>query len=183
MWVIGRRTRHIARVLGFGFVFAALVGGAADAKEIKVFALGASNTNGKGVGTSRAWPAQLERLLRAKGYDATVTVNAVNGDTSEGVLRRARDIPSGTQVVVFDTGGDNDHKRGRNDNQIQATRAKIVAAIRAHHAVPIQAPYKRLIGPMRSGGAGYQPDGHHLTAASHARIAAYLAPKVIEAAK
>jgi acyl-CoA thioesterase-1 len=162
---------------------AAIAGGAADAKEIRVFALGASNTNGKGVGTARAWPAKLEHMLRAKGYDAKVTVSAINGDTSLGVLSRASGIPPGTQVVVFDTGGDNDHLRGRNDNQIQTTRAKIVAAIRAHHAVPIQAPYKRLIGPMRSGGSGYQPDGHHLTAASHARIAAYLVPKVIAAVK
>jgi acyl-CoA thioesterase-1 len=183
MRVIGPRTRRIAPVLGLGLVFAALIGGAADAREIRVFALGASNTNGKGVGTARAWPAQLEHLLRAKGYEAKVTVSAVNGDTSLGVLSRASDIPPGTQVVVFDTGGDNDHLHGRNDNEIQATRAKIVAAIRAHHAVPIQAPYKRLIGPMRAHGAGYQPDGHHLTAASHARVAAYLLPKVVAAAK
>jgi acyl-CoA thioesterase-1 len=160
-----------------------LAAGPAHAKEIRVYALGASNTNGKGVARSQAWPAQLERMLRAKGYDATVTVNAINGDTSEGVLRRTSAIPEGTQVVVFDTGGDNDRLRGRSDSQINATRAHIVAAIRTHHAVPIQAPYKRLIGPMRSGGSGYQPDGHLLTARSHARIAAYLVPKVIAAVK
>ena len=175
---------RVVRVwLAFAVLCVAVGVGAADAKTIKVFALGASNTNGKGVGASQAWPARLERMLRAKGYDATVTVSAINGETSEGVLSRASGIPAGTQVVVFDTGGDNDHLHGRSDGQIQATRAKIVAAIRAHHAVPIQAPYKRLIGPMRSGGAGYQPDGHHLTAASHGRIAAYLVPKVIAAAK
>jgi acyl-CoA thioesterase-1 len=160
-----------------------LVGGIAQAKDIRVYALGASNTNGKGVGTARAWPAQLERMLRAKGYDATVTVSAINGDTSEGVLSRASGIPQGTQVVVFDTGGDNDRLRGRSEGQINATRARIVAAIRAHHAVAIQAPYRRLVGPQRSGGAGYQADGIHLTAASHARVAAYLLPKVIAAAK
>jgi acyl-CoA thioesterase-1 len=155
----------------------------ANAKEIRVYALGASNTNGKGVATSQAWPAQLERMLRAKGYDARVTVNAVNGDTSQGVLSRAAGIPQGAQVVVFDTGGDNDRLRGRSEGQIKATRAQIVAAIRAHHAVPIQAPYRRLIGPQRSGGSGYQPDGIHLTSASHARVAAYLLPKVIAAAR
>jgi len=161
----------------------AVCSGVAEAKAIKVFALGASNTNGKGVGSNQAWPAQLEHMLRAKGYDATVTVNAINGDTSEGVLRRASSIPAGTQVVVFDTGGDNDHLRGRTDSDINATRARIVAAIRAHGAVPIQAPYRTLIGPLRSGGAGYQADGHHLTARSHFRVAAYLVPKVIAAAK
>jgi acyl-CoA thioesterase-1 len=157
--------------------------GVADAKTIKVFALGASNTNGKGVGSDRAWPAQLERILRAKGYDATVTVNAVNGDTSEGVLRRANSIPTGTQVVVFDTGGDNDHLRGRTENDINATKARIVSAIRAHGAVPIQAPYRTLIGPLRSGGAGYQADGHHLTAKSHGRVASFLASKVLAAVR
>jgi acyl-CoA thioesterase I len=154
-----------------------------EAKTVKIFALGASNTKGKGVGSDQAWPAQLERMLRARGYDASVTVNAVNGDTSEGVLRRASSIPSGTQVVVFDTGGDNDHLRGRSDRDIRATRARIVAAIRARRAVPVQAPYQKLIGPMRADGAGYQPDGHHLTARSHARVAAYLVSKVIAAAK
>jgi acyl-CoA thioesterase-1 len=128
--------------------------GAVEAKPIKVFALGASNTNGKGVGSDQAWPAQLERMLRAKGYDARVTVNAINGDTSEGVLRRTSSIPHGTQVVVFDTGGDNDHRQGRSDSDITAARAKIVSAIRARGAVPIQAPYQKLIGPMRDGGAG-----------------------------
>jgi acyl-CoA thioesterase-1 len=158
-------------------------GGAASAKTIKVFALGASNTNGKGVGSDEAWPAQLERMLRAKGYEVTVKVNAINGDTSAGVLSRASSIPEGTQVVVFDTGGDNDRLRGFAPGETASNRARIQGAIRAHHAVPIQAPYKTLIGPQRSGGAGYQADGIHLTARSHARIAAYLLPKVIAAAK
>jgi acyl-CoA thioesterase-1 len=159
-----------------------VVAGAAEAKTIKVFALGASNTNGKGVSSSEAWPAQLERMLRAKGYDVSMSVSAINGDTSEGVLRRAGSIPEGTQVVAFDTGGDNDRLRGRSEGQINATKDQIVGAIRARGAVAIQAPYMRIIGPQRSGGAGYQEDGIHLTAASHARVAAYLMPKVIAAA-
>jgi acyl-CoA thioesterase-1 len=158
------------------------ISGAAHAKEIKVLALGASNTNGKGVAASQAWPAQLERMLRAKGYDATVTVNAINGDTSAGVLSRTQSIPAGTRVVVFDTGGDNDRLRGLG-GETHANREKIAAAIRAHGAVPIQAPYLKLIGPQRSGGAGYQPDGIHLTPASHEKIAAYLLPRVIAAAR
>jgi len=156
---------------------------AASAKTIKVYALGASNTNGKGVGRDEAWPAQLEQMLRARGYDATVTVNAVNGDTSAGVLSRASSIPAGTQVVVFDTGGDNDRLRGGSEGDINANKSRIVSAIRAHGAVPIQAGYKNIIGPQRSGGAGYQEDGIHLTARSHARVASYLLPKVIAAAK
>ena len=156
---------------------------ATDAKSIRVFAVGASNTNGRGVGADQAWPAVLERMLRAKGYDATVTVSAVNGDTSAGVLSRANSIPAGTQVVVFDTGGDNDHLRGISDAEINANRSQIIGTARAHGATAIQAAYKRVIGPQRSGGAGYQADGIHLTASSHARIAAYLLPQVIAAAQ
>ena len=157
------------------------LGGVAEAKSISIFALGASNTNGTGVGSSEAWPAQLERMLRARGYDVVMSVSAINGDTSEGVLARAGGIPAGTQVVVFDTGGDNDRLRGRSEGMINATKAQLIAAIRAHGAVPIQAQYQSWIGPQRSGGAGYQEDGIHLTPASHARVAAYLLPKVISA--
>ncbi|HZL29997.1 MAG TPA: GDSL-type esterase/lipase family protein [Pseudolabrys sp.] len=155
----------------------------ARAQTNQIFALGASNTNGKGVGTSQAWPAQLERMLRARGYDVTVTVNAVNGDTSSGVLSRTASIPRGTRVVVFDTGGDNDRKRGIAEGNIGANRSKIMSAIRSHGATPIGVPYIRLIGPMRSGGSGYQADGHHLTVQSHAKVAAYLLPRVIAAMK
>lgn len=163
-------------------LFCIPIGDVANAKEIKVFALGASNTNGKGVSASQAWPAQLERMLRAKGYEATVTVDAINGDTSAGVLSRASRIPPGTQVVVFDTGGDNDKLRGM-AGDTNANRDRIAGAIRSHGAVPIQAPYRKLIGPQRSGGAGYQPDGIHLTAASHEKVAAYLLSRVIAATK
>jgi acyl-CoA thioesterase I len=41
----------------------------------QVVALGASNTAGKGVAPQQAYPAQLEALLRSKGYDGRV-VNA-----------------------------------------------------------------------------------------------------------
>ncbi len=179
----------IRRVLQSGMIAAAITfcmvtfASATDAKSIRIFAVGASNTNGKGVGSDQAWPAVLERMLRAKGYDATVTVSAVNGDTSAGVLSRANSIPAGTQVVVFDTGGDNDRLQGISDAQIDANRAQIVGVARAHGATAIQAAYKKIIGPQRSGGAGYQADEIHLTASSHARVASYLLPQVIAAAK
>src|SRR5258708_1237476 len=181
LMLISRRVLQggIAAAIAFCMVTFANAG---DSKAIKVFAVGASNTNGKGVSPDQAWPAVLERMLRAKGYDATVTVSAVNGDTSAGVLSRARCIPAGTEVVVFDTGGDNDRLRGISEAEINANRSQIIAVARAHGATAIQAPYKKIIGPQRSGGAGYQADGIHLTASSHARIAAYLLPQVIAAA-
>src|SRR5665213_899519 len=178
----------IRRLLLSGMIAAAVsfcmvtFASATDGKSIKVFAVGASNTNGKGVGSDQAWPAVLERMLRAKGYDATVTVSAVNGDTSAGVLRRANAIPAGTQVVVFDTGADNDRKLGISEAQIDANREQIIGVARAHGAAAIVAGYGKVIGPQHSGGAGYQADEIHLTASSHAKVAAYLLPQVIAAA-
>src|ERR1700744_5236553 len=124
---------------------------AAAAATVHILALGASNTNGAGVGTSEAWPAQLENMLRARGYDATVSVNAVNGQTSAEVLARANSIEPGTQVVVFDNGGDNDRKRGMSMAETNANVARIIATIRAHGAIPIRAPYKLVAGEMNSG--------------------------------
>jgi len=60
----------------------------AMAETSRIVALGASNTAGYGAGWGRAWPAQLESMLRAKGYDVTVSVQGVVGDTSERNLAR-----------------------------------------------------------------------------------------------
>ena len=103
----------------------------AFAVTLNILALGASNTNGVGVGASEAWPAQLENMLRAKGYDAHVSVNAINGQTSDQVFGRANYIGSGAQVVVFDTGGDNDRKHGMSIADTNANVARIMAAIKA----------------------------------------------------
>ena len=53
------------------------VANAADATEI--VALGASNTYGMGVERDEAYPARLQRLLRAKGIQANVANAGVNG--------------------------------------------------------------------------------------------------------
>jgi lysophospholipase L1-like esterase len=112
-------------------------------------------------------------MLRAKGYDATVTVNAVNGLTSGGILSSVDSaVAPGTQVVIFDVGRHNDLKRNVARDETDANRAQIAARIRAHGAHPIFAPYR---GAPRS-------DGHHLSAEGHAQVAARLVPMVIAAA-
>lgn len=151
---------------------------AVRAETVRILALGASNTNGRGVATESAWPAQLQQMLRAKGYDVVVTVNAVNGQTSGQILARAKSaITPGTKFVIFDNGGDNDRKRGVPPAETNANVAQIVATIKAHGATPIRAPYRAVAGHMYSS-AGYQGDGHHLTAESHARVAAALLPQI-----
>jgi acyl-CoA thioesterase-1 len=52
-----------------------------------------------------AYPAQLERALRARGIDASVENAGRNGDTTTGVLARLdASVPSETDVAVVSVG-------------------------------------------------------------------------------
>ena len=57
-------------------------------------------------------PAQLESMLRARGYDAQVTNAGVAGDTTDGMLARLdSSVPNGTKLVILQP-GTNDGKHG-----------------------------------------------------------------------
>jgi acyl-CoA thioesterase-1 len=179
-----RKTSKVLARLVMGLLVLGSLGAACSARAdtVRIVALGASNTNGAGVGAAEAWPAQLQGMLRAKGYDATVTVAAVNGDTSADILRRLDGaVTAGTKVVIYDLGLDNDHKKGLTAAQTAANKAQIVAGIRAHGAIPIQARYNSVAGEMHSAKGDYQAGGFHLTPHAHAHVAAVLLPQVIAA--
>src|ERR1700720_4489667 len=93
----------------------ALLGGLAlapaSADAATVVALGASNTYGKGVARNQAYPAQLETILRARGANVHVVNAGINGDTTEGMLRRLdRAVPNGVSAVILQPGG-NDRRK------------------------------------------------------------------------
>ena len=76
----------------------------------QIVAFGASNVAGAGVESGQAWPAQLEALLREKGYNVNVINAGITGDTTthmlERVTRRSRTeqrSSSWTLVEVFST--------------------------------------------------------------------------------
>jgi acyl-CoA thioesterase I len=77
----------------------------------QIVALGASNSAGKGVGASEAFPAQLEAMLRAKGRNMHVTNAGISGDTTSGMLARVSGVPEGTKLVILQFGG-NDARKG-----------------------------------------------------------------------
>jgi acyl-CoA thioesterase I len=84
----------------------------AHADTVRIVAVGASNTAGKGVGTE-AFPAQLEALLKAKGYDVRVTNVGISGDDTGHMLARIENaVPDGTRVVILDKAATNDRQRG-----------------------------------------------------------------------
>jgi len=80
----------------------ALLSSATALAEVRIVALGSSSIRGKGVPESDAYPAQLERALRARGHQVTVTNQGVNGDTTAGMLARLDSaVPPGTDIVIL----------------------------------------------------------------------------------
>jgi len=64
----------------------------------QIVAFGASNTAGYGVGSGEAYPARIEALLHAKGYNVSVANAGISGDTTSGMLSRIDSaVPRGTK--------------------------------------------------------------------------------------
>jgi acyl-CoA thioesterase-1 len=135
-----------------------------------VVALGASNTFGKGVSRSQAYPAQLEALLRARGLSVHVINAGVNGDTTGGMLARLdRVVPKGTAVVVLQPGG-NDRRKHAADNT-----PDIQARLSAMGIKVVMLPNSMFRG------LPHQPDGQHLTPEGYHALAEQLVGQVADA--
>lgn len=79
---------------------------------IKIVALGDSLTAGYQLSGQDAFPAKLEKALRAKGLNVSIENAGVSGDTSSGGLSRLDwSVPDGTQAVILELGA-NDMLRG-----------------------------------------------------------------------
>jgi acyl-CoA thioesterase-1 len=75
--------------LGALAISAAFVPRARAAGPVRILAFGDSLTAGYGLDDLRqAFPAQLERALRAKNYDVTVIQGGISGDTTTGGVNR-----------------------------------------------------------------------------------------------
>ena len=147
--------------------------GPARAATVNIVALGASNVAGKGVGTGYAFPARLEALLRAKGYDVNISNAGISGDTTSGMLGRLDSaVPNGTQIVLLAIYRLNDGRRGISDAEHAFNTQTIVSRLRARGITII---------PVNIRGLPRQGDEIHLTAASHEVVAARLLPQVIRA--
>ncbi len=155
----------------------------AHAETTRIVAIGASNTSGYAVGASNAYPAVLERLLKAKGYDVNVVNAGVTAETSAGTLSRVDSAVSpGTKIVIYDVGGGNDRDSGAGGGTA-ANTAQIAARIRARGAIAINASKASVVGSETGNPSAWiQGDPHHhITAQSQAKLAASLVPKVIAA--
>jgi len=105
--------------------------GQAQAAPVQIAAIGDSNIAGKGVPSSDAYPAKLERALKAKGYDVVVLNNGITGDTTKSLLARLDSAaPQGTQIAIVWI-GINDLRVGVPAAAVEADRQAIASRLRA----------------------------------------------------
>ncbi len=142
-----------------------------------IVALGASNTAGYGVGADRAFPAVIERLLAERGIAVRLLNAGISGNTTAEMLARLdRDVPAGTEVVLFQPGS-NDERLGIPASERQGNIAVITARLITRGIRVIRVA--RAFEIARPG--HLQPDGIHYTAPGHQRIAALLIDEVAAA--
>jgi acyl-CoA thioesterase-1 len=104
----------VAAALAAAMVAAVAVAWPAAAAErpVRIVALGDSLTSGVGLPASAAFPARLEKALRAKGLAVEIANAGVSGDTASGGLARLDwAVPPGTDAVIVELGA-NDMLRG-----------------------------------------------------------------------
>jgi acyl-CoA thioesterase-1 len=148
---------------------------ATTTSHAQIVALGASSTAGYGVGASASFPAQLEAILRARGRPMSVRNAGISGDTTGGMLARLSSaVPEGTKIVILQIAG-NDAMKGMSLANAQANRAEIRKELHRRGIRTIEADGYGMAA-LRSGLR--QPDGIHMTAEGHRRVAEQLAAQI-----
>jgi acyl-CoA thioesterase-1 len=145
--------------------------------QAQVVVIGASNSAGKGVASSEAWPSQLQSILAAKGSSTQITSAAVSGQTTAGALANlSSSIPDGTKIVLMAQGTRNDTKNGVDHDEAMMNKAAMnkllkERGIRVINVLPI-------IHAVLSQPSMVQADHIHMTAEGHRKVAAQLAASI-----
>jgi acyl-CoA thioesterase I len=120
-------TRWATGVLVFCLV--CLYSAHSHAEPIVIAAIGDSNIAGKGVAMDDAYPAKLQKALRAKGYDVRVSNAGRIGDTTQGLMRRLDDdVPTEAKMAIVWI-GINDLRAGMPQAQVEADRQEIAGRL------------------------------------------------------
>ena len=109
------------------------------AETINVVALGDSNTFGTGQGrtpggvpVAEAYPAKLERALRARGWDVSVSNQGVAGQSArDAVYSLDRRIPAGTKLTIIELGLNDRNWLDASPSDIANSLAEISRRVRA----------------------------------------------------
>lgn len=111
-------------------LFTILSGEAAQARTIRIVALGDSLTAGFGLINSDGFTAKLEAALRAQGWDVTIINAGVSGDTAAGGLARLNwSVPPDADGVIVELGA-NDMLRGADPDLTRQELSKILERLR-----------------------------------------------------
>jgi acyl-CoA thioesterase I len=115
----------------------------AEARTVKIAALGDSLTAGYGVAAGKSFADQLQAALRAKGHDVVVVNAGVSGDTAaDGLARYDWSVPQDTDALIVELGA-NDMLRGLKPEATKAALAAILDKAKAAN-IPV------LIAGMRA---------------------------------
>ncbi|WP_370875558.1 arylesterase [Methylobacterium amylolyticum] len=109
---------------------------AEPAHPLKLVALGDSLTAGYQLPAAAAFPAVLERMLRAKGRAVTIANAGVSGETATNGLDRVDwSVPDGTDGVILELGA-NDMLRGTDPKVTEGALAAIIERLKAR-GIPV----------------------------------------------
>ena len=142
------------RMKGFRALFlAALAGliaaGPLRAAPIELVGFGDSLMAGYQLSPADAFPARLEKALRDKGLDVSISNAGVSGDTTSGGLARIDwSVPDGTKGVILELGA-NDALRGIPPEE---SRKNLVAMIEKLKARGIGVLLVGMLAPPNMGG-------------------------------
>lgn len=142
------------RMKGFRALFlAALAGliaaGPLRAAPIELVGFGDSLMAGYQLPPADAFPARLEKALRDKGLDVSISNAGVSGDTTSGGLARIDwSVPDGTKGVILELGA-NDALRGIPPEE---SRKNLVAMIEKLKARGIGVLLVGMLAPPNMGG-------------------------------
>ena len=105
----------------------------AEARTLKLVALGDSLTAGYGAKPGQGFTDQLQKALRAKGLDVEVVNAGVSGETAaDGLARFDWSVPADTDALIVELGA-NDMLRGRPPEGARQALSEILAkAAKAH---------------------------------------------------
>ena len=184
--LVRRSTKVVAFLLMVGVFGLAAVG----AEPTYIVALGASGIRGKGVDPSEAFPAQLENMLRADGFNVQVINAGVDGDTTNGMLLRMDSVvPPGTKVTIVQPGGNDfqSRKHGLSVEQHLANIEAIVSRLRAQRIQVVLCGDSDAVAALARRydaislscyDRSHLVDGQHLDPAGHRIVAGRLLPVI-----
>ncbi len=133
---------------------AVLIAAMVSSARAQIVAFGASNVSGWNVAPQEKFSAQLQSMLRTKGYNVRVLNAGVYGNTTEEMRARMEsDIPDGTMIVILDMSGGpfNDRLKGIDREKSQANMAAIKDRLTARgiKIVPISGADLGPLPPIR----------------------------------